>query len=562
MCISINTKMKLIPSRHSIHIFCICILLLIIIAPAILGYVANWVFPETSILVLSIYAIYCVINFIIQIITSNINRRRITKDVEQRHVDWNEIRVGVIVVGYKEDPFMFQKCLESIRDSGYTNIARRICIIDGTDDDDMYMADIYSELFQSDIIKLDYLMGDKRHEEIDFSVFGDNNKDICIMQPHKGKRDALYTGFKILLNDESVNAIITTDSDTILDENAVKEMAYQLHNEDVGAVAGQITVWNTDTILTFVVSMRYWFSFNLERACDSFFKCVMCVAGPMACYRVSVLKEVIERWLNQKFLGVECTYGDDRHLTNQVLSTGKKVIYTQYAVGHTDTPAGYVKYLNQQTRWGKSYFREIFFTIGCLDKQSLWIGFELFYHAIYFFLLMFWTMYLLWFTNNYTKAFAIIIMTGFGIIKSIYGYVLTKDFRYLFFFLYSYVYYFVIIPSKITALLTLRDGGWGTRGKLVGNIKSYMSTIVAFLWFAVLCAGFGYSVHDDITFDWSSYRYRFSFLSILIYSTFMVITMIVYSLLQRMGKLDTNVYKILKQNKNNNDNAVATSSVV
>lgn len=545
--------MKYLPSRHSIHIFCICILLLIIIAPAILGYVANWVFPEVSVLVLSIYAIYAIVNFVIQIITSNVNRRRITKDVEQRSLVWNDIRVGVLVVGYREDPFMFKKCLESIRDSEYNNISRRICIIDGTDKDDMYMSDIYTEIFQrSNVITLDTLP--ERLDDFDFSVFGDKTQDICIMQPHKGKRHALYTGFQLLLNDESVQAVITTDSDTVLDKNAVKELVYQLHNENVGAVAGQITVWNTDTLLTFIVSMRYWFSFNVERACDSFFKCVMCVAGPMACYRASVLKEVIDPWLNQKFLGISCTYGDDRHLTNQILSTGKKVVYTQYAIGHTDTPPEYIKYLNQQTRWGKSYFREIFFTLCCLDKQSLWIGFELFYHAIYFFLLMFWTMYLLWFSNNFTKAFAIIMMTGFGIIKSVYGYIMTKDYRYLFFFLYAYVYYFVIIPSKITAILTLRDGGWGTRGKFVGNLKSYMSTIIAFIWTVVLGAGFGYSIYRDHTFDWDSFRYRFSFLTIMIYTVFMFLIFVVYYTLQRTGNLETEVHRMLKAEQSENEN--------
>ncbi|NBP58923.1 hypothetical protein EBU71_20735 [bacterium] len=346
---------------------------------------------------------------------------------------------------------------------------------------------------------------------------------------------------------------MTTDSDTILEKDAVLEMVYHLRNEDIGAVAGQITVWNTDTLLTFIVSMRYWFSFNLERACDSFFRCVMCVAGPMACYKVSVLKDVIDPWLDQVFLGIKCTYGDDRHLTNRILSTGKRVVYTQYAIGHTDTPVSYVKYLNQQTRWGKSYFREIFYTFACIENQSLWIGWELFYHSLYFFLLMAWSMYILWFTNIRTMSIAVLVMTGFGIVKSIYGVVITKDFRYLFFHLYSYVYYFILIPSKLTALMTMRDGGWGTRGKFIANFNSYFSTIVAVLWSCVLTSAFAYNISRNKDFLWDNYNYRFSFIAFMSYVGFMITSLIAYYVCQYCGVLDTPVYKKLREERAKND---------
>lgn len=535
--------------------------LCVLIAPVFLGYIVRFTNPELlGILVISIYGIYSLTTFVIQITTACINNYKITKDVKQRSKDWNDIRVGVLVVGYREDPFMFKKCLESIRNSGYKNIARSICVIDGMDDEDKYMADIYAETYQTQVIKVDYLLSDKATDKIDYTVFGEKEQDICIMQPHKGKREALYTGFKILMNDPSISGIITTDSDTILDKDAVLEMVYQLRHEEVGAVAGQITVWNTQTLMTFIVSMRYWFSFNLERACDSFFKCVMCVAGPMACYKVSALNEIVEGWLKQSFLGIQCTYGDDRHLTNRILSTGRRVIYTQYAVGHTDTPESYVKYLNQQTRWGKSYFREILFTFACIDKQSVWIGWELFFNTFYFFLLMFWMMYLLWFSSIKTMTFSILIMTGFAIIKSTYGVILTRDFRYIFFYLYSYIYFFVVIPSKITALLTMRDGGWGTRGKFEANFKAYLSTIVAFVWFLVLATGFGYNISKHYMFHWASSDYKFAFIGFLSYIGFICVTLLVYFVCQYIGKLDTTVYKTLTEDRAK-ETAITVSNV-
>lgn len=39
-------------------------------------------------------------------------------------------------------------------------------------------------------------------------------------------------------------------------------------------------------------------------------------------YRNHLLQQFLEAWYNQKFLGTHCTFGDDRHLTNRMLSMG------------------------------------------------------------------------------------------------------------------------------------------------------------------------------------------------------------------------------------------------
>lgn len=530
----------------------IIVFLLVLIAPVFFGYIVRWTNRELlSGLVISIYGIYSVVNFIIQVTTATINNKRIDKDVKERPEGWNDLKVGVMVVGYREDKFMFRKCLESIKASKYSNIVKRICVIDGCDHDDLYLADIYSELYQASVIRLEKPLCELTEQEakdFNYDVFGNKNEDICILQPHRGKREALYTGFKVFMNDETIDAVITTDSDTILDENAVLEMVYQLRHDDIGAVAGQIGVWNTDTLLTFIVSLRYWYSFNLERACDSFFRCVMCVAGPMGCYKVGVLKQIIEPWYNQWFLGIKCTYGDDRHLTNCILSLGKRVIYTRHAIGYTDTPPSFWVYLNQQTRWGKSYFREIFFTMKAIDRQSIWIGWELFYHTFYFFLLLFWTMMLLWLTSIRTKTFAVLLMTSFGVLKSIYGFVASEwDVRFLFFHLYGYIYFFVIIPSKIAALLTMRDGGWGTRGTYLSSLTNHLNKLVVFAWVAVLGAGTGYAIYNNRVFLWDNEDYRFAFIGFMSYVCFLSISLATYMILQWRGVLDNQVFRNLRE---------------
>jgi cellulose synthase/poly-beta-1,6-N-acetylglucosamine synthase-like glycosyltransferase len=54
------------------------------------------------------------------------------------------------------------------------------------------------------------------------------------MQPHHGKREGLYTGFKLLMQDPNIKVIVTTDSDTILDKSAIGRLWFTL-----GVIVGQ-----------------------------------------------------------------------------------------------------------------------------------------------------------------------------------------------------------------------------------------------------------------------------------------------------------------------------------
>lgn len=347
------------------------------------------------------------------------------------------------------------------------------------------------------------------------------------------------------MQDPEVKVIVTTDSDTILDENAVKELAFQCSKESVGAVAGQIHIWNrSESLLSNIVSYRYWYSFNLERAAESFWKTVMCVAGPMACYKTDVLKEVIEEWYNQTFLGEKCTFGDDRHLTNRVLLKGKKVVYTEHAVGYTDTPSNWFQYFIQQTRWSKSYFREFLFNMQSIHLHPMWMCYELLYNVIYFFLLMYWSIYILYFCSIYQQTIAVLVTLVVSLLKCVYGVIKTKDFSFFYFFLYSFVYFLTIIPAKIAALVTIWDTKWGTRGKKAGFIYSFWSPI---LWLMVLTGGFAYTIYKNHTFDIDNYRYKVAFIGWMTYLGFVLISLVSEFALRKskmfMSELEKDIIK-------------------
>ncbi|OCT56978.1 hypothetical protein XELAEV_180041603mg, partial [Xenopus laevis] len=114
------------------------------------------------------------------------------------------------------------------------------------------------------------------------------------------------------------------DSDTKLDPLATLELVKVLESNDrYGAVGGDVRILNlNDSYISFMSSLRYWIAFNIERACQSYFDCVSCISGPLGLYRNDLLQTFLESWYNQKFLGTHCTFGDDRHLTNRMLSIG------------------------------------------------------------------------------------------------------------------------------------------------------------------------------------------------------------------------------------------------
>ena len=80
------------------------------------------------------------------------------------------------------------------------------------------------------------------------------------------------------------DAILTTDSDTYVHPDAVKNMmALLFSDEKYAGVTGDVRIWNkSDSFLALMSSIRYWFAFNVERACQSAFGCVGCLSGPVS----------------------------------------------------------------------------------------------------------------------------------------------------------------------------------------------------------------------------------------------------------------------------------------
>src|SRR5690606_15856453 len=77
----------------------------------------------------------------------------------------------------------------------------------------------------------------------------------------------------------------------------------------------------------------------------------------------------LDEWLEQKFLGRNCTFGDDRSLTNFILRK-YKAVYSVEARAETVVPDTFRKYLKQQQRWKKSWVRETLIASSFMWKKS------------------------------------------------------------------------------------------------------------------------------------------------------------------------------------------------
>ena len=185
---------------------------------------------------------------------------------------------------------------------------------------------------------------------------------IHFFPANKGKRHALYYGVKKLVRDHDF--VVTIDSDTVLDRDALVRVVEPLKNPKVGASTGDVQLLNEkQNVLTRMVGAYYWVGLNIFKKAQSSLGIVVCCSGCLAAYRTDILRGIIDEFVNQKFLGESCTHSEDRHLTNLVLRNGYLVKYAPEAISYTHTPHTVAGFVKQQQRWKRGYIRESTYTL-------------------------------------------------------------------------------------------------------------------------------------------------------------------------------------------------------
>lgn len=279
---------------------------------------------------------------------------------------------------------------------------------------------------------------------------------------NRGKRHGMYEGVKRSRHD----IVIFIDSDSFIEPTAVRHLVKYFADNSVGAVSGHTDVENrTTNLLTEMQAIRYYIAFSVYKAAESVFGAVTCCPGCCSAYRRSYLAAYIDEWVAQKFLGEQCTFGDDRSLTNYMIKT-HRAVYSPEARATTVVPDTFQKYVKQQQRWKKSWVRETWIASGFMWRKHPLAAlsfysyvFLAFVSPIVFFRAVLW----LPLTES---AWPIIYFFGLLLMLFLHGlyYRIRVGPRAWLFAIINFWFNTVILMWQLPwAVVTIRDSRWGTR---------------------------------------------------------------------------------------------------
>ena len=267
------------------------------------------------------------------------------------------------LVACKDDVDVIERCVQSMLDQTYRNL-EVIAVDDGSTDGSR-----------------------ERLEELASRMGVDGRLRVLVNEQSIGKKRALVRGVA-----EAEGAfLIFTDSDCVLDAAAVAQvMRAFAADPEIGAISGDARALNADqNVLTRMQDTWYDGQFSIWKATESAFGSVSCISGPLAAFRREAIFNYFPAWAADSFLGQEFRFATDRQLTAYVL--GQRWVGAKLKAQHPDSPfvtsvdyppqkwrIEYVKsaevwtnvpptmatLFRQQTRWKKSFIRNLCFTGG------------------------------------------------------------------------------------------------------------------------------------------------------------------------------------------------------
>jgi len=185
-------------------------------------------------------------------------------------------------------------------------------------------------------------------------------------QRNQGKRHALYAGFQKATGE----VWITVDSDSIVEPDALRNGVVPLvRDKRIGLVAGNVKVLNrNDSVFTRFLKVSFTLSFAFSRAYQTQMRGLLTTPGALSVYRSSAVKPVLEKWMNQTFLGVPCLTGEDRAMTNLICAQGYHSFFQSTSVVWSQMPSTYSGMVKMFLRWARSNIRETIVLLSYLFK--------------------------------------------------------------------------------------------------------------------------------------------------------------------------------------------------
>lgn len=430
-------------------------------------YISSYIFS----LKFSIYGILLFAFLLNQLLLSILNKKNL-KDL----VYDEKKKVNLLIVGYREDPEYWTKCIQSIVEQTIS-FQTILFSIDGDDEEDMYMAETARKLIP--------------HSKI-------------LLNKHAGKRNAIICGYKNLQSEHPSDYIIIIDSDTILDKNASLELVKCIDSDkQIGCATSNIKIFNINTLLTKIINARYSYAFNIERSYLSYLNIMNCCSGPLSIYRSSLIDDdFIHKFQNQSCCKHKIEPGDDRHQTLLIMMKGYKSKMTPYSICWTECPTQFKRFLRQQLRWMRSFYREQYWQFKCLTNQPYYLSIIMTYEILFPYLIIGWVLYLFYnpFASLYLIAKSFLLTTLIAIIRTIFIVIYTSEIKNIYNVFYLYIYFCTLIPLKVLALFTLFDNNWITSNRLYRRNNLSFDIVLMYLtiiiWNSLLFTGLFLNIHS------------------------------------------------------------------
>jgi cellulose synthase/poly-beta-1,6-N-acetylglucosamine synthase-like glycosyltransferase len=151
--------------------------------------------------------------------------------------------------------------------------------------------------------------------------------------------------------------ILTVDSDSVLDDDALEHLLRSMRDDRVQAATGMILVRNWSTnFLSRLTDINVVTSCLLYRMARSWLGIVSPTSGALAIYRSWVLYDNLEDYVTSG------TAGDDRRLSFYALLRGD-VVGVSEAIANTQLPTTWSGAFHQRMRWAKSAWLGVGFVL-------------------------------------------------------------------------------------------------------------------------------------------------------------------------------------------------------
>jgi poly-beta-1,6 N-acetyl-D-glucosamine synthase len=278
-----------------------------------------------------------------------------------------------------------------------------------------------------------------------------------IRQLNAGKPAALNTGTA----NARYEVVVMMDGDTVFEPDTVRHLAQPFANPRVGAVAGNVKVANTDTLIGRLQHVEYVVGFGIDRRVQDTTSSITTIPGAAGAFRKEALREV--GGLSDD------TLAEDTDLTIALGRAGWKVVFEDRALAWTEAPATAGQLWRQRYRWSYGTMQAIWKHRRAVREPGSfgWLGLA---HVLLFQILLplsaplvdIFLLYGLLFEDPATTLLLWSLMMGLQVASGIYAFHVDGEPKGALWvlpvqqFVYRQLMYVVLVQSVVSAISGVR----------------------------------------------------------------------------------------------------------